>query len=184
VTLGADRRRLARALTRAGAVALGIATLASCGSTHANRPALSSDPPAVPSTAAPRTASTSAGPTPSATPPTGRRVLLFKRSIGVDPEASYFTLYTSGQGIATVVYGGRDGARVHKFALGPDELRRIERLLERTRLQNAPVQNPGLYTYWVITDSGAHRLQQGAVPRSAQTLVRTLNAIADANHLY
>lgn len=176
------RRR--RALARASAVALGTATLASCASTHTSRPAVSSGVSAVSSSpAASRKIARSGGRAPGATAPKGRRVLLFKRSIGVDPLASYFTLYSSGQGVATIVYGGRNGARVHKFKLSPSELRRIERLLEHTRLQNAPVRNPGLYTYWVITASGAHRLGQDAVPRSARPLLGALNEIADANHL-
>ncbi|MEA2146939.1 MAG: hypothetical protein QOG59_2526 [Solirubrobacteraceae bacterium] len=111
-------------------------------------------------------------------------LVFFKRSIGVDPLASYFTLYTSGHGVATVVYGGRNGARVHGFDLGENQLRRLRRLLRHTRLQNATIRNPSLYTYWVTTDNGAHRLQQGAVPRSARRLLGALTAIADANHLF
>jgi hypothetical protein len=111
-------------------------------------------------------------------------LVFFRRSIGVDPLASYFTVYTSGQGVATVVYGGRDGARIHRFQLGRNELRRLEHLLRHTRLQDATIQNPGLYTYWVITHTGSHRLQQGVVPRSARPLLGDLTAIADANHLF
>ena len=110
-------------------------------------------------------------------------LVFFKRSIGVDPLASYFTLYTSGRGVATIVYGGRNGARVHGFHLGANQLRRLRRLLRRTRLQDATIRNPSLYTYWVTTADGAHRLQQGAVPRSARPLLGALTAIADANHL-
>lgn len=110
-------------------------------------------------------------------------LVFFKRSIGVDPLASYFTLYTSGHGIATVVYGGRNGARVHGFDLGENQLRKLQRLLQHTRLHDAAIRNPSLYTYWVTTENGAHRLQQGAVPRSARPLLRALTAIADANHL-
>lgn len=111
-------------------------------------------------------------------------VVLFKRSIGVDPMASYFTLYSSGQATAAVVYGGRDGARVHSFDVGAHELRRVERLLQHTKLQNAAIQDPGHYTYWVITDKSAHRLRQGAVPRTARPLIGELTAIATANHLF
>jgi hypothetical protein len=111
-------------------------------------------------------------------------LVFFKRSIGVDPLASYFTLYTSGRGVATVVYGGRNGARVHGFDLGGSQLSRLRRLLQHARLQDAPIRNPSLYTYWITTDHAAHRLQQGAVPRSARPLLAALTAIADANHLF
>lgn len=109
--------------------------------------------------------------------------MTFKRAIGVDPLASYFTVYTSGQGIAAVIYGGRNGARVHRFDLNQGGVLRLQRLLRHTQLRDAAIRNPGLYTYWVITNTASHRLQQGRVPRSAQPLLRALTAIADANHL-
>lgn len=179
-----DRRSLSQALARASVAALGMLALASCAGTQASRPRRTSEPAVVANAAGPGTATLSTGRAPGAATPEGRQVLVFKRSIGVDPLASYFTLYANGQGIGAVVYGGRDGARVHRFVLRTGELRRVERLLKRTRLQNAPVENPGRYIYWVITGSGAHRLQEGAVPRSARPLLGALNAIADANHLY
>ena len=144
-----------------------LVALAGCGS-HGARPP----------------ASTSAH-TPAAVPaaPRGRLIVFFRRSIGVDPLASYFKLYSSGEGIATVVYGGVEGPRVHHFALQPAQVARVEALLAHTRLHDTSLANPSQYTYWVITDQGAYRLRQGAVPRPAAPLLHALNAIAEANHL-
>jgi hypothetical protein len=164
----ATRRLLAAIL--AGA-ALGIA-LAGCGGGHG--------------TAARRSGSDTATPNAPSTPSSrhGPVIVTFKRAIGVDPESSYFTLYGNGTGVATVVYGGIDGARVHHFTLRERQLRRVKRLLQHTRLPNQLARNTNLYIYWVITRNGAHRLQQGTVPRSARPLLGALNAIAAANHLF
>lgn len=154
--------------TAASALALVVvlATLAGCGSQGA------------------RPTSTSAhAPTGAAPAPRGRLIVFFRRSIGVDPLASYFKLYSSGEGIATVVYGGVQGPRVHHFALRPAQLARLEGLLAHTPLHDTSLADPTLYTYWVISDRGAYRLRQGAVPRPAAPLLDALNAIAEANHL-
>jgi hypothetical protein len=116
--------------------------------------------------------------------PRGRVLVVFKRAVGVDPLASYYKLYADGAGVATVVYGGRDGARVHAFALRPARVRRLARLLGSTRLEDAPIANPNLYTYWVVTRGGSFRLQQGTIPRTARPLLRELNAIADENTIF
>ena len=144
-----------------------LATLTGCGSHGAGR----------------ATATGAHAPAAAATAPRGRLIVFFRRSLGVDPLASYFKLYSSGEGIATVVYGGVQGPRLHHFALRPAQLARLESLLTHTRLHDTPLANPSLYTYWVISDRGAYRLRQGAIPRPAAPLLDALNAIAEANHL-
>jgi hypothetical protein len=168
----ADGYQVARRLLAAILAGASVIALAGCGGGHGTA-ARRSDPSTV----------TSGGAfTPSS--PRGPVLVTFKRAIGVDPESSYFTLYGNGTGIATVVYGGIDGARVHHFALSEKQLRRVKGLLQHTRLPNQVATNTNLYIYWVITRNGAHRLQQGTIPRSARPLLGALNAIAAANRLF
>ena len=110
----ADGHHPARPLVVAILAALG---LAGCGST---RPV-----PSASSRASGAAASTAASPSSNSvreaarsTVPPGRMLVFFKRSIGVDPLASYFTLYTSGRGVATVVYGGRNGGSGSRLPSG------------------------------------------------------------------
>jgi hypothetical protein len=161
------------------AAVLGIAVLAGCGSHQSNRSTAAAHSGSGASTAARPAASTTSVPVPH-----GRVLLVFKRELGVDPLASYFTLYTSGKGVATVVYGGRDGAKVHNLRLTKTRFQTVKRLLRDTRLQNTGIADPNLYTYWVITPKSSHRLSQGVLPRSSRPLLRELNAIADANNLF
>src|SRR5581483_3816750 len=112
----ADRLRpLRRALLLVVLAVAGPAVLTACGGARAER------------VTATQTSAARAPVTPR-----GRMLVVFKRSLGVDPLASYFTLYSSGRGLATVVYGGRDGAKVHPFSLGASRIRRLEDLLVHT----------------------------------------------------
>lgn len=160
---------MSRPRPRTVAVSLALAlALAACGGQARHSPA--------PTTTAAAARSVAAA-------PRGRLIVFFRRALGVDPLASYFKLYSSGDGIATVVYGGRDGARVRHFTLAPSRVQRIERLLRGTRLHDSAIVNASVYTYWVITNGGSYRLQQGAIPKPAQPLLAALDAIAEANHL-
>ncbi len=131
---------------------------------------------------------------PAATAPTGaastalprRRLLVyFKEVYGVDPAASYLTVYTSGNGVAVSIAGGVDGASVRRFQLTRLQLGRLRRLVERTRLSNTSCcDNLNGWIYWVTTPRRSARLQQDSVPAASRALVDDLAAITEKYTIY
>ena len=155
------------------ATTVALALLAGCGGTHSSPGTYST------ATSDPLPASPTAATQSDAAPLTGRLLVFFKRSQGVDPMASQLTVDVDGASQAVVTEGGVDGARVQTFKLTPLELRTLRGLVHRTHLDNTCCCNDAYYVYWVSTPAGSFRLQQGHVPAALRPLMKRLNSITD-----
>ncbi len=165
------------------AVVLTMMMLAGCGSQESasSHDALAQRPRTGATSSQPGAPSNSGGATPA------RRHLLvyFKEVYGVDPLASYLTVYTTGQAVAVIIEGGTDGASVRRFELSAAQLRKLRRLVLHTRLRNTTCcENLNGWIFWVTTRVRSARLQQASIPRSSRPLVNMLYAITQANTIY
>ncbi|MFZ0088375.1 MAG: hypothetical protein WAL63_02635 [Solirubrobacteraceae bacterium] len=115
--------------------------------------------------------------------PAGRLMIHFQRVTGYDPWASELSVNKRGAAVAIETVGG-DGEKRQTFTLTPTALRRLRRLVDRTRLRDTWCCSARSYIYVVYIDNHAWRLQQGRIPASMKPLIADLNAITNAHTIW
>jgi hypothetical protein len=112
-------------------------------------------------------------------------LVLFTRVVGFDPLASQLVVDQNGAAAATITLGGVGGQKKQEFRLTGWRLRRLRHLLLDTHLRDANCcENPGYYTYRVVTRGHSWELYQRGLPRTLRPLIRYLNAIMAAHLSY
>jgi hypothetical protein len=112
-------------------------------------------------------------------------LVLFTRFVGFDPLSSQLVVDRNGAAAATITLGGVGGQKKQEFRLTGWRLRRLRHLLVDTHLRDVTCcENPGYYTYRVVTRGHSWELYQRGLPRALRPLIRYLNAIMAAHLSY
>jgi hypothetical protein len=122
-------------------------------------------------------------PSPPVTP-SGRVLVFFKRTVGLDPLASQLTVYASGLGVALITNGGIDGEHRQTFRVGPRIFRALRRALRVTALHDTVCCDHRYYEYFVSYRGHSWRLAQRRIPPPERGLLRQLNGITNRHTSY
>ena len=117
----------------------------------------------------------------------GRLLVEFERAFGQDPRASELTVDTNGVAETVITYSGIHRGHEHVFNLPRGQLqrlRRLRRLVDRTRMRDTWCCDARYYIYWVSLHHRGWRLQQHRIRGPMRPLIDDLSRITAAYTFY